>query len=100
MLGRLGMSVGAAIQAYRDMGRKAFTPKRRFALPAPPRGLYSARALEEAIRKVIREQCREEGCAHAPEKSRTCPHEEKLFREQSSCKTCVPLAVVHLLRFD
>jgi hypothetical protein len=98
MLGRLGMSVGAAIQAYRDMGRKAFTPKRRFALPAPPRGLYSARALEEAIKKVVKEQCQEEGCVGAPDKSRTCPHEDRLFRDQSACKTCAHTTLFTIAR--
>jgi hypothetical protein len=100
MLGRLGMSVGAAIQAYRDTGRKAFTPKRRFPLPAPPKGLYSATAMEEVIKKVIKEQCQERGCAGAPDKSRTCTHQEKLFRERSTCKTSAYVALINLQRLD
>ncbi|KAM0689726.1 hypothetical protein Q7P36_010597 [Cladosporium allicinum] len=32
MLGRLGMSVGDTVQAYRDLGRKTFTPTRCFYL--------------------------------------------------------------------
>jgi len=89
MLGRLGMSVNDTIQAYRNVGQKAFTPKRSFSLPAPPKGLYSATALEEAIKRIIKEQCQEQGCADAPERSRTCKHEGKLFREPSTCKTAV-----------
>jgi hypothetical protein len=97
MLGRLGMSVNDAIQAYRDVGQKAFTPKRFFSLPAPPKGLYSATALEEAIKKVIKEQCQQEGCVGALDKSRTCKHEGELFRERSACKTWVQSALVQLL---
>jgi hypothetical protein len=100
MLGRLGMSVGVAIQAYKNMGPKAFTPKRRFSLPAPPRGLYSATALKKAIKFVITEQCQEEACVGAPDKSRTCKHQEKLFREHSTCKTCVYGAFINLQCLD
>ena len=100
MLGRLGMSVDAAIRAYKDVGQKAFTPKRQFSLPAPPKGLYSAIALEEAIKKVIKEQCQEQGCAGAPDKSLTCRHDGKLFRDpdpNSTCKTCVHFTLVQPL---
>jgi hypothetical protein len=82
------MSVGGAIQAYRDLGRKRFTPKRRFSLPDPPRGLYSATALEEAIRTVIKEQCQEEVCADAPDKARgKAVHGSKLDM-QNVCTLC------------
>ena len=93
MLGRLGMSVGDTVQAYRDLGRKAFTPTRCFYLPNPPRGLYSAIALEKAIKKVIKDQCQEEVCANAPDKA-----EGKLFRDpNSTCKICVHFALLQLI---
>ncbi|KAH8201376.1 hypothetical protein TruAng_004459 [Truncatella angustata] len=53
MLGRLSMTVNECIQAYDKVGQAAFTPKWRFPSPAPPRGAYSARALEDAINKWV-----------------------------------------------
>ena len=64
------MSVGDTVQAYRDLGRKTFTPTRCFYL--------------------IKDQCQEEVCANAPDKA-----EGKLFRDpNSTCKMCVHFALL------
>ena len=89
MLGRLGMSVDASIRAYKALGKKAFTPKHPLSLPAAPKGYYSATALEEAIKHVIKEQCQKDGCRGAQNKVHTCKHEDKLFRDQTCGKTYV-----------
>ena len=89
MLGRLGMSVDASIRAYKALGKKAFTPKHILSMPAPPKGCYSATALEEAIKHVIKEQCHEDGCRGAQNKVDICKHENKLFRDKTCGKTYV-----------
>ncbi|GIZ44722.1 hypothetical protein CKM354_000791300 [Cercospora kikuchii] len=88
MLGRLEMSVEAAIEAYKELGKKAFTPKRMFSAPASPKGYYSATKLEEAAEHVVRAQCHEETCTHS-HGTHSCTHEDELFREKNSCKTAV-----------
>ena len=82
MLGRLGMSVDQCLRAYKKMAEKAFTLKWGFHLPASPSGAFSATALEEAIKIVIREQCQDERC-----KSNGCQHGETAFRDKECCKT-------------
>lgn len=93
MLGRLGMSVNACIRAYRSLAEKAFTPKHWISLPSSPKGNYSATALEDAIKHVIREQCQEKECLAQrqkdPAKVLSCTHSEKLFRAGNCCKTYV-----------
>ncbi|PPJ59952.1 hypothetical protein CBER1_09886 [Cercospora berteroae] len=88
MLGRLEMSVEAAIEAYKELGKKAFPPKRMFSAPASPKGFYSATKLEEAAQHVVRAQCHEETCTHS-RGTHSCTHEDRLFRESNSCKTAV-----------
>ncbi|KAH6658045.1 hypothetical protein BKA67DRAFT_620116, partial [Truncatella angustata] len=96
MLGRLSMTVNECIQAYDKVGQAAFTPKWRFPSPAPPRGAYSARALEDAIKQVVREHCVESPCiGHRQEgkpTAETCPHGGVQFRNRSCTKT-VALAI-------
>ncbi|KAK8073314.1 hypothetical protein PG994_004213 [Apiospora phragmitis] len=57
MLGRLGITVDECIRAYENVGRAAFTPKRTLLPIAPPKGAFSATALEGAIKRVVREHC-------------------------------------------
>jgi hypothetical protein len=93
MLGRLGMTVEACIQAYRAMAQEAFTPKRSAILPAAPTGAYSATALEGAIKRVVREHCDDPSCITRRQSHPTgstvnaCPHGEMLFRHAGCTKT-------------
>ena len=82
MLGRLGMSVDQCLRAYKKMAEKAFTLKWGLYLPANPSGAFSAAALEEAIKVVIRDQCQDERC-----KSNGCQHDGTVFRNKECCKT-------------
>ncbi|KAM0324875.1 hypothetical protein ACHAQA_007841 [Verticillium albo-atrum] len=65
MLGRLGMTVTECIQAYRVMAEKAFTRKRTTIFPGSSRGAFSATALEEAIRDIIKAHCTAAGAVIA-----------------------------------
>ena len=91
MLGRLGLTVGECIQAYRKIAQQAFTPKRTSILPAPPTGTFSAKALEAAIKQTVREFCAEERCVKEriqdPTTVATCPHSEIEFRNGSCTRT-------------
>ncbi|KAI0415258.1 acyl transferase/acyl hydrolase/lysophospholipase [Xylaria grammica] len=89
MLGRLGMTVNACIQAYKKVAAQAFTPKIGRFLPASPRGSFSAKALESAIKQVIRENCVEEGCRQGGSTGESCPHEGMTFYGDSPTKTAV-----------
>ena len=82
MLGRLGMSVDQCLRAYKKMAEKAFSLKWGVHLPASPSGAFSARALEEANKVVIREQCQDERC-----KSSGCQHGGSVFIDKECCKT-------------
>lgn len=84
MLGRLGMSVDQCLRAYKKMAEKAFTLKWGLHLPASPSGAFSATALEEAIKVVIREQCQVERC-----KSNGCQHGGTVFRDKECCRTAI-----------
>ncbi|KAK6951426.1 hypothetical protein Daesc_007961 [Daldinia eschscholtzii] len=85
MLGRLGMTIEDCIDAYRRLAKKAFTPKRRLSpLPLPPTGAYSAKALEKAIKEVVKTECKDETCSTWD----SCPHENALFRSDACVKTC------------
>lgn len=75
------MSVDACLRAYKKMAEKAFTPKWAI-IPARPGGAFSAKALEEAVKEVIKDQCENEHC-----KLNGCDHDGKLFRDQECCKT-------------
>lgn len=85
MLGRLGMTVDECIQAYDKVGKAAFTPKRRgIPIPGPPKGAFSATALEGAIKQVVSENCPE--CIRA---ARPCTHVNLPFRDGACTKTYV-----------
>ncbi|KAK3316581.1 acyl transferase/acyl hydrolase/lysophospholipase, partial [Apodospora peruviana] len=91
MLGRLGMSVGECIRAYKKVAQQAFTPKKTRIFPASPSGAFSAKALEAAIKQTVREFCTQPDCVarrkYDPTTAATCPHEEMAFREGSCTKT-------------
>ncbi|KAJ5169056.1 uncharacterized protein N7482_004650 [Penicillium canariense] len=93
MLGRLGMTVDECIRAYRQVAQQAFTPKRTSVLPPSPTGAFSAKALEDAMKSIVREYCTDIECVarrregHATAK--TCPHDDLIFRDQECTKTVV-----------
>ncbi|KAI0550528.1 acyl transferase/acyl hydrolase/lysophospholipase [Xylaria curta] len=93
MLGRLGMTVDECIRAYENVGRAAFTPKRRLPLIAPPKGAFSAKALEAAVKKVVKDNCTELQCATRRSQGQatvgTCPHEDLRLRDTTCTKTVV-----------
>ncbi|KAI0183055.1 hypothetical protein EV127DRAFT_33888 [Xylaria flabelliformis] len=93
MLGRLGMTVDECIRAYEDVGRAAFTPKRRLPSIAPPKGAFSAKALEAAVKKVIKDKCTEKQCVAQRSQGQptvdTCPHEDLMLRDTTCTKTVV-----------
>ncbi|KAI0483868.1 acyl transferase/acyl hydrolase/lysophospholipase [Xylaria cf. heliscus] len=93
MLGRLEMTVDACIRAYRKLAAQAFTPKFGRIFPASPRGTFSAKALESAMKQVIRENCVETSCREQRSRGiptgQTCPHEGMMFYDDSSTKTVV-----------
>jgi hypothetical protein len=90
MLGRLGMSVDECIRAYDRVGEAAFTPKSGLRL-ASPKGAFSAKALEAAIKEVVKSNCVEPTCAEKRTQGQsttsTCPHSELQFREKTCTKT-------------
>ncbi|KAK4038535.1 acyl transferase/acyl hydrolase/lysophospholipase [Parachaetomium inaequale] len=96
MLGRLGMTARKSLRAYRKVAEKAFTPKKTSPLPGSPSGAYSATALEEAIRDVIREFCPAPECVARRQSGQstgqTCKHGEMEFRNQD-CTDTVVLAI-------
>ncbi|KAI0108254.1 FabD/lysophospholipase-like protein [Daldinia grandis] len=86
MLGRLGMTIEDCIAAYRRLAKKAFTPKRRlFPLPLPLDGTYSAKALEMAIKEVVKAGCKDGNCPA----QEGCSHGDALFRNDACVKTAV-----------
>ncbi|KAI0866531.1 acyl transferase/acyl hydrolase/lysophospholipase [Xylaria cubensis] len=93
MLGRLEMTVDACIKAYRKVATQAFTPKFGRMFPASPRGAFSSKALESAMKQVIRENCVEKRCREQRSQGiptgQTCPHEGMEFYNDSSTKTVV-----------
>ncbi|KAJ1329894.1 cGAMP-activated phospholipase [Microdochium nivale] len=93
MLGRLGMTVDECIRAYKNLAQHAFTMKRTTLLPASPAGAFSAKALEAAIKRTVREFCVEPECLgrrrQGQSTTETCPHGEALFRSTSCTKTTV-----------
>ncbi|KAK8036718.1 FabD/lysophospholipase-like protein [Apiospora phragmitis] len=93
MLGRLGMTVDECIRAYENVGRAAFTPKRKFLSIAPPKGAFSATSLEAAIRQVVRENCTELACVTQRSQGQptadTCLHEDLRLRGATCTKTVV-----------
>ncbi|RAK77675.1 FabD/lysophospholipase-like protein [Aspergillus fijiensis CBS 313.89] len=95
MLGRLGMSTDECIKAYKKVAQQSFTPKRTSILPASPRGAFSAKALESAIKRIVREYCTDADCitrrSDDPATIETCPHSDMVFRDHT-CKKTVVLA--------
>ncbi|GAP91468.1 putative acyl transferase acyl hydrolase lysophospholipase [Rosellinia necatrix] len=95
MLGRLGMTVDECIRAYDQVAEAAFTPKRTLLsrIPAAPRGVYSAQALERAIKQTVRRFCAESQCVDKRRRDQptvdSCPHEDAVFRNTSCTKTVV-----------
>ncbi|KAM5527920.1 phosphorylase superfamily protein [Fusarium oxysporum f. sp. phaseoli] len=93
MLGRLDMTVRECINAYKSVAEAAFTRRPRLPLPAPPKGEYSATALVEAFKSVIRKYCQDPQCVAQREGSSstttTCPHGDKIFQDEMCCETVV-----------
>ncbi|KAL1974583.1 hypothetical protein VTN31DRAFT_4787 [Thermomyces dupontii] len=97
MLGRLGMTVDECIRAYRKVAQQAFIRKSSSLFPARHSGAFSARALEDAIKQVIREFCPEPDCIARRRRGQptidTCPHSNTVFRHQECVRTVV-LAII------
>lgn len=93
MLGRLSMTVDECIRAYRSLAQQAFTPKRTSIFHAWLSGSFSASALEDAIKRTIREFCVEPECKARRNKGRptvdTCGHSDALFQSKECTKTYV-----------
>jgi hypothetical protein len=93
MLGRLGMTVDECIRAYENVGQAAFTPKRTRLPIAPPKGAFSAKALEVAVKKVVRDNCTEPQCVMQRRQGQptvdTCSHEDLRLRDTTCTKTYV-----------
>ncbi|KAI0403728.1 acyl transferase/acyl hydrolase/lysophospholipase [Xylaria palmicola] len=93
MLGRLGMTVDECIRAYENVGRAAFTPKLTFLPIAPPKGAFSAKALEAAVKKVVRGNCTERQCVTKRRQGQptvdTCPHDNLMLQDTRCTKTVI-----------
>lgn len=89
------MVVDECIRAYRKVAQQAFTPKRTTILPVSPSGAFSAKALEAAIKRTVRDFCVQPECvarrAQGPTPREACPHGEMTFRDGSCTKTCVSM---------
>lgn len=88
------MTVDECIQAYKEVAQQAFTPKRTAfvpRLPASPTGAFSAKALEAAIKKMLRKFCVESECAARRSQglstTETCLHSDVGYRHRSCTKT-------------
>ncbi|KAI1460122.1 acyl transferase/acyl hydrolase/lysophospholipase [Annulohypoxylon moriforme] len=92
MLGRLGMTVDECIRSYDRVAKAAFTPKAGCKLISA-KGTYSAKALEKAIKEIVKEFCTEESCiarrSHGHSSVETCPHNDIELRDLSCTKTAV-----------
>ena len=88
------MAVDECIRAYDEVAQTAFTPKKMRLSFAPPKGAYSATALEVAIKETIRKYCMEPGCVArrtaGQSTAKTCQHgDDARFRSTSCTKTYV-----------
>ncbi|KAJ5243803.1 hypothetical protein N7489_003899 [Penicillium chrysogenum] len=96
MLGRLRMTVDECIRAYRQVAQQAFSLKRTSIFPAPPTGAFSAKALENAMKQIVREYCTDIDCKNRRELGHatinTCSHSDIPFRDHA-CKKTVVLAI-------
>jgi patatin-like phospholipase/acyl hydrolase len=104
MLGRLGMTVDECIRAYENIGQAAFTPKRTLLPIAPPKGAFSAKALEAAVKKVVKDNCTEPQCVTQRSQGQptvdTCPHEDLRLRDTTCTKTYVVILSYAMVLFD
>ncbi|KAK2879471.1 hypothetical protein FQN49_000855 [Arthroderma sp. PD_2] len=93
MLGRLGMTVDQCIRAYKRVAQQAFTPKWSSFLPVRASGVFSAKALEAAIKKMVREYCVEAECVarrgQGHSTIETCQHSDMAFQDKKCTKTVV-----------
>ncbi|KAL1888328.1 hypothetical protein Cpir12675_006217 [Ceratocystis pirilliformis] len=93
MLGRLGMTVDQCIRTYRELAETAFTPKRSRIFPVSPSGAFSAKKLEGAIKRAIRENCMMQSCVEHRQMGKPttnfCKHEDQRLHEKSCTKTVV-----------
>ena len=126
MLGRLRMTVDECIQAYRDLAKRAFswesspsssrkfkqkvatifTSKSTSDAPISSSSMFSARCLEDAIKSIVKTFCVEAECKSRRDQgqptTRTCPHENMLFRDKTCTKTyvsncaCETIKVAHV----
>ncbi|KAK5652534.1 hypothetical protein OQA88_10440 [Cercophora sp. LCS_1] len=97
MLGRLGMTVEECLEAYQEVARQAFTRKRRLQFLPSSSGSFSATALENAIKKVVKQYCTEPNCVDERDKgNNTCPHDDLQFGKDG----CVKTAVLAITRDD
>ncbi|KAK8053309.1 hypothetical protein PG996_012610 [Apiospora saccharicola] len=92
MLGRLGMTVNACIEAYDQISQTAFTRKRTLLPILRPKGVFSAKALEAAIKQVARENCTDQVCIAKRDQGNStidsCEHGEMLpLRDRTCTKT-------------
>lgn len=87
------MTVDECIAAYRNVAEQAFTPKRTSIIPSAPTGAFSAKALEAAIKRTVREFCVETECVERRMQGQTavepCPHSDIEFRDGTCTKTYV-----------
>ncbi|KAL2887333.1 Vegetative incompatibility protein HET-E-1 [Ceratocystis lukuohia] len=91
MLGRLRMSVHKSIQEYKILANTVFVQK---SAPATePSSAFSARELEIAIKRMIRNNCQDKQCLRQSGGSITgldmCLHEDMLFLDERGTKTAV-----------
>ncbi len=81
----------SASEPIRRLPSRPSPPKRTSILPSPPTGAFSAKALEAAMKQIIREFCVELQCvarrSQGHSTARTCPHSEIAFRYGSCTKT-------------
>ncbi|KAL2887644.1 FabD/lysophospholipase-like protein [Ceratocystis lukuohia] len=93
MLGPLRMTVDQCIRAYRELIEVAFTPKRRRFFPASPSSAFSAKKLEHAIKKIVREYCTMPSCMEHRQAGNSttdfCQHENQELHDDPYTKTVV-----------
>ncbi|EWZ28291.1 hypothetical protein FOZG_17997 [Fusarium oxysporum Fo47] len=85
--------IGGTSTGGQKVAQQAFTPKRTSIFPAAPTGAFSAKALEAAIKQIVRERCVESECVSRQSQGlgtvKTCPHGEREFRNETCTKTAV-----------
>ncbi|KAL2885064.1 FabD/lysophospholipase-like protein [Ceratocystis lukuohia] len=75
------------------LAETAFTPKRRKIIPVSPSGTFSAKKLEGAIKRAIRENCTMQSCIKHRQAGKpttnVCKHEDQPLHDNSCTKTVV-----------